>query len=48
MGRTARFSQAGKSLLYIDPTESKFVEKLLNKKYIIKEIRANPNKIINI
>lgn len=48
VGRTARFSKVGKSILFLDPSEEKFAEKLLDKKYPVKLIKPNPEKQFDI
>ena len=48
IGRTARFNTKGKSLLFVDPSEIKFVESLLEKKFEIKKILGNPKKQLTI
>ena len=44
IGRTARFSKKGKSILFLDPSEQKFVEILNSKNYQIDKIQVNPQK----
>lgn len=48
IGRTARFNNKGKSLLFIDPSEIRFVEDLVKKKFEVKKILGNPKKQLTI
>ncbi|XP_050441516.1 probable ATP-dependent RNA helicase DDX10 [Adelges cooleyi] len=47
-GRTARFQKSGEALLVLLPSEIAILDQLENKKIPIKEIKANPNKLISI
>ena len=48
MGRTARFAASGKSLLILDPSESKFADKIKEKKFELNKISPNPDKQLAI
>lgn len=48
MGRTARFSAAGKNLLVLDPSEVSFIEKVKEKKYTVNKITLNPDKQVAV
>lgn len=48
MGRTARFSAAGKNLLILDPSEAKFIDKVKDKGFTVSKITPNPEKQLSI
>lgn len=41
VGRTARYKSGGKSILFLTPEESVFMDKLKEKKLMIKKIEVN-------
>lgn len=48
VGRTARFRREGRALMFVDPSESKFVDNLQDKKIQINKINQNPQKLYSI
>lgn len=48
IGRTARFASRGKSLMFLDPSELHFADKLRDKGYELSKIYANPKKQLTI
>ena len=48
MGRTARFSASGKSLLILDPSEQTFIDKVKQKGFTVNKITPNPDKQLSI
>jgi ATP-dependent RNA helicase DDX10/DBP4 len=48
VGRTARYKSKGNSLLFLTPSELKFVERVDKRNISLKKINANPNKALTI
>lgn len=48
VGRTARYKSKGNSLLFLTPTEQKFVERVEKLNINLKKLNANPNKALTI
>jgi len=48
IGRTARYKQKGKSILFLDPSESKFCDKLKEVNIHVHKIVPNPRKQLTI
>lgn len=48
VGRTARYKYKGSSLLMVQPSEMKFVEKLSGLGVNMKKLKANPNRTLSI
>uniref|UniRef100_G3S393 ATP-dependent RNA helicase n=1 Tax=Gorilla gorilla gorilla TaxID=9595 RepID=G3S393_GORGO len=47
-GRTARYKEDGEALLILLPSEKAMVQQLLQKKVPVKEIKINPEKLIDV
>lgn len=48
MGRTAWFSSSGKSVIFLDESELKFIENLKNQNIEVKKIKPDESKLIPI
>ena len=48
VGRTARFAASGKSVLFLDESESQFIEQLKLKGVEVKKIKPDQSKILDI
>ena len=48
VGRTARYKSKGNSLLFLTPSEAKFVERVEKRSIQLKKLNANPNKALTI
>jgi ATP-dependent RNA helicase DDX10/DBP4 len=48
VGRTARYKNNGKALLMLASSEVKFIEKLTERKIIVKKVSINPDKIVSV
>ena len=48
VGRTARFYQGGRGLLFLTPSEAKFVEKLAENKVVVNQIQIQQSELYDI
>jgi ATP-dependent RNA helicase DDX10/DBP4 len=48
IGRTARFTHSGKSLIFVAKSEQKFIDNLKEKKIVIHKLTPNPERQLTI